>query len=120
VTQVDVGPAARLYGMMQHLLTVAAHHELPEAAPERGVVLRDDALDAILQVAAVIDEAVQTDQISVDRGVHGISMLMLAREYIQPLPRVPGKGGMGDKVTPDLAELVALLRQVGGTAGIQG
>ena len=57
MTQVDVGPAARLYGMMQHLLTVAAHHELPEAAPERGVVMRDDALDAILQVAAVIDEA---------------------------------------------------------------
>lgn len=64
----DVGPCRRLYGMMQHLLTVAAHHELPEVAPARGVVTRHDALDAVLQVAAVIDEAVQAGHIPVERG----------------------------------------------------
>jgi len=116
----DVGPGRRLYGMMQHLLTVAAHHELPEVAPARGIVTRDDALDAVLQVAAVIDEAAQAGHIPVERGMHGVSMLMLIREYIKPLPRVPGKNGMGDEVTPDLAELVALLRREGGAAGIQG
>lgn len=120
LTQPDVGPARRLYGMMQHLLTVAAHGELPDSASPRGVVTRDDALDAVLQVAAVIDEATQAGRIPPERGVHGVSMLMLIREYIQPLPRVPGKGGMGDKVTPDLADLVAVLRRAGGAAGIQG
>jgi hypothetical protein len=68
----------------------------------------------------VLDEATQAGRIPVDRGVHGVSMLMLIREYIQPLPPVPGKGGQGDEVTPDLADLVALLRRIGGEAGIQG
>ena len=116
----DVGPSRRLYGMMQHLLTVAADGRLPNSAEPRGIVTRDDALDAVLQVAAVLDEATQAGRIPVDRGVHGVSMLMLIREYIQPLPPVPGKGGQGDEVTPDLADLVALLRRIGGEAGIQG
>jgi hypothetical protein len=44
---------------------------------------------------------------------------MLIRDDIQPL-RVLAGSGDGDKVTPDPAELVALLRQIGGSSGIQG
>ena len=106
--------------MMQHLLTVAAQGRLPDSASPRGVVTRDDALDAVLQVTAVIDEATQAGRIPLERGAHGVSMLMLIREYTQPLPRVPGKGGMGNEITPDLADLVAVLRREGGAAGIQG
>jgi hypothetical protein len=120
MTQPDVGPERRLYAMMQHLMIFAANGRRLEVPAERGVVTRDDALDAVLQVAAVIDEAVQAGRIPAERGVHGVAMLMLVREYVQPLPAVPGPGGGPDKVTPDLAELVKLLRRIGGESGIQG
>jgi len=84
------------------------------------VVTRDDALDAVLQVAAVIDEAAQVGRIPAERAAHGAAMLMLVRDYIQPLPAVPGPDGGPDKVTPDLAELAKLLRRLGGESGVQG
>jgi hypothetical protein len=55
----------------------------------------------------------------VERGVHAVAMLMVVRDYIQPLPAVPGPDG-ADKVTPDLEELVKMLRRLGGEAGLQG
>ncbi len=82
--------------------------------------MRDDALDAVLQVAAVIDHATQAGLIPAEQGAHGAAMLMLIREYIQPLPAVPGPSGDPDEVTPDLAELAKLLRRLGGESGVQG
>lgn len=78
----------------------------------------EDALDAVLQLAAVIDSATQAGLIPVERGVHGAAMLMVVREYIKSLPEGIGEDGT-DGVTPDLAELVKALRQVGGEAGLQ-
>jgi hypothetical protein len=120
MTQPDAGPDRRLYGMMQHLMVLAAHQELPEPAPERNVVTRDDALDAVLMIATVIDEATQAERIPVDRGLTAAALLMLIRDYIQPLPAVPTDDGAADRVTPDLAEIARTLRQEGGAAGIQG
>jgi len=119
MTQPDVGPEQRLYDMMQHLLILAANERRPDVPAARGVITRDDALDAVLQVAAVIDEATQAGHIPGDRGAHGAAMLMLVREYIQSLPAVPGDNGT-DKVTPDLTELARLLRRLGGESGVQG
>jgi hypothetical protein len=116
----DVGAERRLFGMMQRLMTIAAHGEFPVAAPARGVVTHADSLDAILQIAAVIDEATQSGRIPPERGVHAAAMLMVVRDYIQPLPGVPTDDGTGDQVTPDLVELVMMLRQAGEAAGIQG
>lgn len=83
------------------------------------MVTRDDALDAVLQLAAVIDSAVQAGLVPAEHGVHGAAMLMLIRDYIQPLPAVPGDDD-GDQVTPDLAELLRDLRRLGGESGVQG
>jgi hypothetical protein len=47
-------------------------------------------------------------------------MLMLIRDYIQPLPAAQEEDGGADKVTPDLMELLKLLRRLGGESGIQG
>jgi hypothetical protein len=121
VEEPDVGAERRLFGMMQHLLIIAAQGGFPVAAPVRGVVTHDDASDAILQLAAVIDEATQAGRIPPERGVHAAAMLMVVRDYIQPLPSVPtDDDGAGDRVKPDLAELVTMLRQEGEAAGIQG
>ena len=120
MAQQDVGPESRLYAMMQHLMTVAAHGRLPGPAPDRGVVTRDDALDAVLQLAAVIDHSTQSGAIPVERGQHAAAMLMIVREFIQTLPAPPPRADGSDPVTPDLEELVKELRRQGGTAGVQG
>jgi hypothetical protein len=115
----DVGPSRRLYGVMQFLMTRAAAGDLPEPAPARGVVTIEDALDAVLQVAAVIDSATQAGLIPVEQGVHGAAMLMVIREYIKSLPPGIGRDGT-DGVDADLSELVRELRRVGGEHGLQG
>ena len=115
----DIGPSRRLYGMMQFLMTQAAAGNLPEPALPRGVVTIEDALDAVLQVAAVIDWATQEGLIPAERGVHGGAMLMIIREYIKSLPVGPLGDGT-DGVGGDLAELVAVLRRTGGEFGLQG
>ena len=115
----DIGPERRLYGMMQYLFTQAATGNLPQPAPPRGVVTVEDALDAVLQVAAVIDSATQAGLIPVEQGVHSGAMLMIIREYIRSLPAgIRGDGT--DGVAGDLAELVRELRKAGEEYGIQG
>lgn len=119
MTQPDAGPERRLYGMMQYLMTLAAQGRLPEGAPARKVVTRDDALDAVLQLAAVIDYSTQSGSILRERGDHAAAMLMIIREYIQSLPQGLLPDGT-DGATADLAELVRQLRQQHGGSGIQG
>jgi hypothetical protein len=116
----DVGADRRLFGMMQQLMLLAANQELPESAPARHVVTRDDAVTAVLLLAAVLDDAIQDGSIPTERGVAVAAMLMLIRDYIEPLPAVLADDGVSDKVTPDLAKLVTVLRQQGGATGIQG
>jgi hypothetical protein len=48
---------------MQRLLVVYAHRQTPEIPGRRDVVKRQDALDAVIQLAAVVDEAVHTGAI---------------------------------------------------------
>jgi hypothetical protein len=120
LAQPDVGPGRRQYGMMQHLMSVAAHHEMPEVPPERGIVNLEDALNAVLQLAAVIDWATQEGHIPPDKGVHAASMLMVVRDYIQPLPPGLAADGVTDEATADLDEMVKAIRQVAGDTGMQG
>jgi hypothetical protein len=95
----------RLYGKLQELLGEHGPGMEHPAGPARGVVGIRDALDAILQVAAVIDEAGMADKIPRDRAALAGVMLMVVRDYVQPLP------GGGDDVTADLENVVSLLRQ---------
>jgi hypothetical protein len=65
MTQPDVGPESRLYAMMQHLMVLAANGKIPEPAPPRNVVTRDEALAAVLGLAAVIDAEVEFSRFEV-------------------------------------------------------
>src|SRR5260370_17691915 len=103
----DVGPERRLYGMMQYLMRHAGHHRPPGTPSALGVVTLQDALDAVLQVAAVIEDQVHAAHLPVERGVHAAAMLMTIRDFVQPLPRGLADEGVTDRVTADLAELVA-------------
>ena len=102
------GVDGRLFGMMQALMAAAAqHHEFDVPAP-RGVVEPQDALDAVLQFAAVIDSQTQAGRIPVEAGAHAAAMLMIIRDYIKPLP-AEGEQDTAS-VTEDLREKVAALR----------
>jgi hypothetical protein len=98
----------RLYAMMQALMIMQTP-PYTTPSPPRGIVTKQDALDALRQVAIAIDEATQTGRMLDFRGWHAGSMLMVVRDYIQPLPAVIE--GDRDRVTEDLEELVATLRQ---------
>lgn len=110
----------RLYGMMQYLMAAYAHQVTPEVPAPRDVVQLQDALDAVLQLAAVIDEATQAGRIEADRGKHAATMLMVIRDFIQPLPRGLAADGVTDHLTPDLEEIVAALRQAQQDSGLAG
>ncbi|MFJ5154948.1 hypothetical protein ACIQCF_25835 [Streptomyces sp. NPDC088353] len=115
-------PGNRLYGMMQVLLTHYAHKEVPDPAEDRGVVDQQDALDAVLSLAAFLDANAQAGRISVNDAEHMASMLMVIRECIRPLPvgLVESSGGEADGVTPDLQEMVNALRTARDETGMRG
>jgi hypothetical protein len=110
----------RLYGIMQHLMIRLAHAQTAEQTDPRGIVQLQDALDAILQVAAFIDQAAQSGQVPAEPAVHAAAMLMVARDYIRPLP--PGLAGDGqtDRATTDLKKLTAALRTARRETGMHG
>jgi hypothetical protein len=82
----------RLYGMMQYLMAAYAQQVKPEVPDPRNVVQLQDALDAVLQLAAVIDEAAQAAAISADAHrdecLLAVSQRWLAPEMLMTtLPR---------------------------------
>ena len=101
---------ARLYGFMQNLMGAYAHVQDPPAGDPRRVVELDDALDAVMQVAAVIDEFTQSGNIPTDRGMHAAASLMVIREYIRPAP--PSEENGRDLLAEDLARIVEGQREV--------
>jgi hypothetical protein len=118
------GPPAdlgmRLYGMMQYLMAAYAQQVTPEVPTPRNVVQSQDALDAVLQLAAVIDEATQAGRIDRERGKHAATMLMVIRDFIKPLPQGLAADGVTDNLTQDLEEIVAALRQARNDSGFAG
>ena len=114
------GADRHLYDMMQHLMAAYAQQQAPERPDPRGVVELQDALDAVIQLAAVIDEATQAGQIPADRSQHAAAMLMLVREYIQPLPRGLDADGITDNLMTDLGAMVMALREARQVTGHKG
>lgn len=119
MSQPDAFAEQRLYAMMQLLLSRMAQHVPNDVPPWRGVVTQQDALDAVLQVAAVIDQATQAGQIPLGAGIHAAAMLMLVREYVQALPGGSEADGP-DPVTRDLSALTRALRTVREDTGMSG
>lgn len=106
--------------MMQYLMAAYAQQVTPEVPGPRDVVQLQDALDAVLQLAAVIDEATQEGRIDRERGKHAATMLMVIRDFIEPLPRGLAADGVTDDLTQDLEEIVAALRQARDDSGLAG
>lgn len=110
----------RLYETMRRLMVLYADRQASEIAGPRGVVKRQDALDAVIQLAAVVDVAVQAGAIPVDRGMHAAAMLMVLREFVQPLPPAWDGDGCTDYLVTDLAMMVRALREARRATGHKG
>jgi len=110
----------RLYATMRRLMAGYARSQASEIPGPRGVVQRQDALDAVIQLAAVVDEAVQAGAIPVERGMHAAAMLMVLREFVQPLPPDWDGDGCTNYLTDDLAMMVTALREARQSTGHKG
>jgi hypothetical protein len=104
----EKGCQLRLYGMMQYLISrLAVGEALPPRPTGGGIVDTDVAKAAILSLGALIDAAVQAGQLGPDQGAHAGALLMLIREYVEPLPTtVP----LDEQLELDLAEMAAEMR----------
>jgi hypothetical protein len=106
----DVGWTNRLYQMMLALMTNYAGEDVEwPSGSKRGIVTEDDALHAVMHVAAVVDEALQERLLDRDRAMACGAALMVLRDYVRPLPVASSPGG-NDTVGNDLREMVTTLR----------
>lgn len=102
---------SRLYGMAQHLIFAQVQGQELGTVEPRGVVEKQDASDAVLYLAVALDELVQNGVLPVERGSWIMSLAMVARDYIEPLPLGMSEDGLIDEVDADLAEMVDAIRE---------
>ena len=95
----------RALDLMQALAAAYADGDVPEG-PNRGIVGRRTAMDAVMQMYAILEEQLVEEQISEEVGLHGVAMLMLIREYVLSLPDPPGEEA---RLASDLRELTRML-----------
>jgi hypothetical protein len=104
-----ITPELRALGMWQALFSTRAEGEEPPGAPDRSIVTKADAKDALLFAAAAIDEVLQAGlpEHLQRRALHALHMLLVARDYVDPLPSPPGSE---DLLRDDLEAGVSGLR----------
>jgi hypothetical protein len=95
--------------MMQALAGAYANGEDIGTGPDRGIISEAAALDAVMQVFALIDSQLEAGAMSRERALHGMLMLMGIREHIRSIPGPPGDEALYES---DLADLAAMLREL--------
>lgn len=98
----------RAHLMMQVLAAEAASEEELEQGPDRNIVTRHAAIEAILQIFAVVDQWMEAGILPEEKGLHVMLMLMGLREFVSPLP-VPGNDDR--RLSDDLRTLEELLQE---------
>jgi hypothetical protein len=78
------------------------------AGEDRGIIQRQDVLDAISQLAALVDESYNAGLISENKASFGMLMSMVIHEHVSPLPNA---GPDETQLRTDLSEAVAAIRQ---------
>jgi hypothetical protein len=78
--------------------------------PDRDLVTRETAADAVMDVFATLDALRQGVELPPNRIEHALGMLMVIREYVVPLPSPSGEEDL--LLQDDLEQLAAELRRV--------
>lgn len=105
----NIGPrAARMW---ESLARWFGQRQNPPAPAPRNVVTEEDACHALLQAAMAVEAVMNQRGGRLDGALAGhiMSMLMVARDYVRPLPGDPQPDG-SDPVTADLQRLVDIMR----------
>ena len=102
--------SVRALEMMHSLAAAYADGDVPEG-PSRGIVGRRTAMDALMQVYAILEEQLDSENLPDEIGLHGMSMLLLLREYIFAVPDPPGDG---KQMSSDLQDLTRMLDEAWG------
>ncbi|WP_329455165.1 hypothetical protein [Streptomyces sp. NBC_01497] len=113
---------SRLYQVMQGLLAEYGHQRVPAAGGPRHVVAEQDALDAIINLAAYLDGNARAGRLARNDTDHMAAMLMVVRDYVRPLPSgaAATPEAYTDAVTGDLRDMVDALRVAREREGRQG
>jgi hypothetical protein len=93
---------------MEALAAASAQGDTPWG-PDRDLVSRETAADAVMDVFATLDALRQGVELPPDRIEHTLGMLMLIREYVVPLPSPSGEEDL--LLQDDLEQLAADLRR---------
>lgn len=108
----DVGCVSRLYGMMQALMADRVGNTPADWATygARNIVSEDDAVEAVIQIAAALDQSIQDGVLDREKLAFAGAVLMVLRDYVRPLPGVSSSRS-SDAVGDDLQEMVDALRE---------
>ena len=90
----------RALARMQDLASAYAQGQTPWG-PDRGIVTRETAVDAVMDVFATVDALRNGVELPPGRLLHTFSALMAIREYVVPLPSLEGDEEL---LRQDLAE----------------
>lgn len=100
----------RLLGMARGVLGEWSRGDEVPVGPDRGVCTNEEAGRAIMHVVAVLDAILERRVQTESQVVTAISLLMLARDRLVPLPNVDDPRLAGDPVKDDLATVLDLMR----------
>lgn len=104
---------ARLTGIAQRIMEARATNDPEEPGPQRNIVDTAAALAAIDVAAMGVGRAFESGMpLDVELASHLMALLMMAREYIEPLPGGINADGT-EGLSADLTTMVARLGQVG-------
>jgi hypothetical protein len=90
-------------------LAAASAQGVPPWGPDRDLVTRETAADAVMDIFATLDALRQGVELPPNRIEHTLGMLMLIREYVVPLPSPSGEEDL--LLQDDLEQLAADLRR---------
>jgi hypothetical protein len=107
----DIGAVRRLHGMMQTLLAERLGSLPVEPHGPREIVTEPDAIEAMFQLSAVLDETEATGLVVTERLVWASALLMVILDYVRPLPHAGSAGNNNDAVGEDVQEMVDALRE---------
>jgi len=99
----------RLYGAAQQLILAHLAGTEPLPGDPRGVVLEQDAVDALLLSLVAIQDQVQSGGLPPSAAFRIAALLMVVRDYIRPLPGGITEDGT-DLLTADIGQLVEVVR----------
>lgn len=106
------GAGSRAAALWDYLSQWFARGLEPPAAAPRQIVTADDACLALLLAAMAVEQAVSTDDGRLAPDVAGelMSLLMVARDYIRPLPDPEPLEDGSDPISRDLQTQVDIVR----------